>query len=243
MTCRARSASTAGRKRPRGRAVGWSRSGGKSYTGRLPYHVYIYLYRSTRAAILSSPRRHRTSTARVRPGAFLLDATRSTDDDTSAAATHGIMFYIYTRIYIYIYNIYGRVARRSVRRGFSLPRDTPRYSHLKYKSLSRAPPRRSCETPPRHARARLAFSLVLARSRHVRTCANYIHSSYTYRIYIIYLPPMLLAVRDVFVHHSRVCPALFIYDLLQNCSSIYLQFYLNSALEIHITKIKILHIR
>jgi len=91
----------------------------------------IYLYRSSRAAILSSSRRHRTSVVRVRPGAFLLDAARPTDDDTSAAtatAAHSIFYiHIWTR------------ERRSVRRGFSLPRDTPRYSHLKYKSLSHAP--------------------------------------------------------------------------------------------------------
>jgi len=65
-----------------------SRSGG--YVGR------IYLYRSSCAAILSSSRRHRTSAVRVRPGAFLLDAARPTDNDTSAAAQSIFYIHIWT---------------------------------------------------------------------------------------------------------------------------------------------------
>lgn len=71
--------------------------------------------RSIAGHFTASLRRRLRTSARVRPGAFLLDATA--DDDTSAAATS-------------VHLVVGRAP---------LPRDTPppRVSHLKCKSLSR----------------------------------------------------------------------------------------------------------
>lgn len=182
--------------------------------------IYTYIDRRARPFY----RRHRTSTARVRPGAFLLDATRSADDDTSAAAaTHRIIFYTHR----YIRGSVARSSRLLVAKGYAAL-----FTLEIYKSLYRASPRRYRVIYATAWRERtLSFSacspLTCAPARFITI--RTVYTAYNTKLnWYVYIPKLLtVCLIGCTFYTTIVCTTAKLFKYLYNSTSILLQKYIS----------------